>query len=794
MTKNILKRILSVTMAAALILSISACGKKKEDELQQKTDTKEMVYEGTELALEGVEGDVSSFFIQNEKLYILTAKKTVKEGNSAMDDEAEKDSDADKKQSTESAEEDKDKIESEKDSEKDNEGVPEKIGDETSGETTIARMYVADMDGSNVKEISVPEMEKNEYINTYFVDSYGNIIYLLNHYDQNLQKSSWYVVKTDKQGKEVMRGDVTGSLKLTEGNYISKVIQDDEGRIIIVADQTIYVLDENLKLFCEIKSDNHIDGGARTKDGTIICGYSNEDGAQIQVLDIEQKKWGKSYSLDLQYFRSPDWIIDGLEYDFYYKDDSGIYGYDMRTEKGTKLMDYFASDFEPDKIFNIIPLGKDKFLGRISENDKTKLIVYLKADSSSIADKQIITLGAMYMDDFIKTAVIMFNRENKEYRIEIKDFSEEEEPWAKMNMDILAGNVPDIICLNNLPSDQYAAKGILEDLTPYFDKDPEINTSDILTSVLEAAKIDDKLYYVFPSFNVCTVIGSTKEVGTESGWTFEDLKALLDEKGGNTRPFFSEGKSEMLFSFLTNGISDFVDWQTGSCTFDSQEFKEILELCNRGKDDEEKGYGEDGPSLPSLIKEEKVLFAEGPVTLEKIQFYKKIFNGNITFIGYPNKEKEGSYFTFSHCLGIYSKSKVKEGAWEFLRMFMTKEYQSQNDLILDMPARKDCFDMIMKEKTTTKTYTDEFGREIHPVESSWEYDGFEVEIKPSTPEEAAQFKELINNTKRIGGNDSDIIIKIIAEEAEAYFKGDKSLDDVANVIQNRVKTYVNESR
>lgn len=144
-------------------------------------------------------------------------------------------------------------------------------------------------------------------------------------------------------------------------------------------------------------------------------------------------------------------------------------------------------------------------------------------------------------------------------------------------------------------------------------------------------------------------------------------------------------------------------------------------------------------------------------------------------------------------LGIYLKSKMKDGAWEFLRTFMTKEYQSQSDIYLNIPTRKDCLDMMIKEKMTTEVYTDEFGREIKPLKSSWEYDGFEIEIRPSTQEEVALYKELINNTKRIEGNDSEIILKIISEEATAYFKVDKSVDDAARVIQSRVETYVNES-
>ncbi len=42
------------------------------------------------------------------------------------------------------------------------------------------------------------------------------------------------------------------------------------------------------------------------------------------------------------------------------------------------------------------------------------------------------------------------------------------------------------------------------------------------------------------------------------------------------------------------------------------------------------------------------------------------------------------------------------------------------------------------------------------------------------------------------GNDE--ITNIITEEAEAFFKGQKSVADVAGVIQSRVQVYVNENR
>ena len=66
-------------------------------------------------------------------------------------------------------------------------------------------------------------------------------------------------------------------------------------------------------------------------------------------------------------------------------------------------------------------------------------------------------------------------------------------------------------------------------------------------------------------------------------------------------------------------------------------------------------------------------------------------------------------------------------------------------------------------------------------------------IKPSTQEEVDMYMDLIDNTKKVGGW-NQAILDIIIEESKAYFSGDKNVDETADIIQNRVKTYVNENR
>ncbi len=819
MNRGILKKSIAFVMTAAMIFSMAGCGKKDggSSKKEKKEDTKEMVFSGTDLALEGVKGDIGTFSVQGDKIYFNTYEWVEEEGSkedSDQEDASEEDSSEDN-DTTESGEneltteaettnepseeepteETSEGESTEEGSEEDDASTEEDLEEEIDG-TSVTRMYSMNLDGSDIKEIPLPEFSENEYISYTLAGTDNTLMLVLNSWNEKTQKTSYVVLKIDAEGKEIFKEDITDLLKLGQEAWISKVLLDDKGRLITITDQKVIVLDETCtKVFCEVKSDNYIEGGAKTKDGKVVCGASDENGAKVQVLDIENKKWGESIKLDLQYFPSSDSLMDGVEYDFYYKDNSGIYGYDIAGKKSTKVMDYLASDVNSDSSYNIVPIAKDQMLGSTWADEGNKFVLYNKVDPSTIANKKTITFGAMWMDDGVKNAAIEFNKTNQEYRIEFKDYSNEEDPETKMNADIIAGNVPDIISLDNIAIDQYVAKGLLEDLTPYMEKDSEVKPDVFIPSVAEAMKINDKFYFVSPGFGISTMIARTKDVGDKSGWTFDELKALLEEKGDSARPFYTENKSEMLYSFLSAGINDFIDWTTGECSFDGQDFKSILEICNEGKN-EETEYNEDAPSQPTLIREGKVLFNDGWIDAESVELYEKMFGDDITFIGYPNKDKEGSYFNFNTTMGVYSKSDVKEGAWEFIRSFMTKEYQGKQvgkGMMSGNPTRQDCFDMMMKAKTTTEEYTDEFGQKIMPLDSSWGWDDLEVKIVPLTDKEAQLYKDLVNNTKKSGGY-NNALMEIITEEAKAYFAGEKSLDETADIIQNRIKTYVNENR
>ena len=73
-------------------------------------------------------------------------------------------------------------------------------------------------------------------------------------------------------------------------------------------------------------------------------------------------------------------------------------------------------------------------------------------------------------------------------------------------------------------------------------------------------------------------------------------------------------------------------------------------------------------------------------------------------------------------------------------------------------------------------------------------DGWSYTYHTATREEAELILSLLANARPIFLNNENEIRMIIAEEAASFYNGQKTVDEVAEIIQNRVNLYVNENR
>uniref|UniRef100_UPI003FEF48AC hypothetical protein n=1 Tax=Roseburia sp. TaxID=2049040 RepID=UPI003FEF48AC len=120
-----------------------------------------------------------------------------------------------------------------------------------------------------------------------------------------------------------------------------------------------------------------------------------------------------------------------------------------------------------------------------------------------------------------------------------------------------------------------------------------------------------------------------------------------------------------------------------------------------------------------------------------------------------------------NCCAIYAGSDKKEGAWEFLKLLLEDTYQKRTTgFNVGFPIRKSMLKELAEEAQETEITIN--NTNTHITES-------ELQI----------INEVLNQQKVVRDYVNQELLKIIEEEAQAYFYGDRSASETAHAIQNR---------
>ena len=139
-----------------------------------------------------------------------------------------------------------------------------------------------------------------------------------------------------------------------------------------------------------------------------------------------------------------------------------------------------------------------------------------------------------------------------------------------------------------------------------------------------------------------------------------------------------------------------------------------------------------------------------------------------------------------YTFAINANSSHIEGAWEFLAYMMSEEVQRTLQNPMAATNRAVCIETLEREVQWLKKGNikeDGYGRrwssEDITDDKVAEYISMRDRAEPGDDEEDRRMKP---------------IWQIIWEESEAYFVGDKSIEEVADIINNRVQLYLDENR
>ena len=251
-------------------------------------------------------------------------------------------------------------------------------------------------------------------------------------------------------------------------------------------------------------------------------------------------------------------------------------------------------------------------------------------------------IGMIYSNSNLSSKIVEFNKNNDKYRVTIKTYMDEnnwseksfEDAIANLTNDILSGNSPDILDLGGLDIENLANKGVLEDLAPFLEKSTVLNKNDFFESILKAATFHGKIVYIPSSFTLETIAAKSSLVGDKMGWTMEDVVRLKNQYPNSELIEYATKKDIMQIMLMMNKDS-FIDEETGTCHFDSKEFKDLLVFANAFP--KEYDYNEERPVTPYLLADNRLLLSMTSIySFEEIQSTLSFFGDeDVTFIGFP---------------------------------------------------------------------------------------------------------------------------------------------------------------
>lgn len=597
--------------------------------------------------------------------------------------------------------------------------------------------------------------------------------------------------------------------------YISDMQMDGAGRFYCTQDQTIFILDAEGKPIGKIQGEDWFDQLLAMDDGSVAAVYWGGEGEQLAVIDPDKAALGEGVKVPSSIYNRAQNLAGA--YDICYTDGSNLMGYSFAEEKAEKILNWVNCDVDNSNTRNtfILPDGRIATMEYEWDKDYThcdaRLVLLSKVPASSVPQKTVLTFATQDLDYQTRSAIINFNRKNDTYRIELRDYSEynSEDDWSagltKLLTEIMAGNVPDILDLNGLPVEKLAAQGLLADLYPLLDGDAELSRDSIFPNILEALDQDGHLYRTASGFEVITVVGARSVVGPGPGWTLADFKKALAGMPEGCQPFSEyTTRNSILNQMLSMAMGELVDWETGKCYFDSPVFRDILEFAAQFPEtyewDEERVWTEEDDEPNRIAAGRQMLQTVYLEDFNTIQMYNAMFGGEASFIGFPVSEGVGSALQISEGgYAVSAKCAEPDAAWQFVRTAFTEDYQIERGW--GFPTNKKAFDARLKEAMTPEYekdasgnfILDENGQKKEISRGGWGWGSMEVEFYALTQAEADQIMGIIRSTTRVIDSD-DELMNIILEDTQAYFAGQKSLDDVVRQLQSKMNIYINEQR
>ena len=678
-------------------------------------------------------------------------------------------------------------------------------GETENNTQSICRYSITDGELIRIS-IDWPMEGKNREISAYFFDQDYSVWLIVNVYSADYSQLQRYLCKFDPEGKSIISREITE--QLGRGIAINSLAIDGQGQIYVFSVEAgilLYTGDGSYhgSIAYDFSENVQVKGTVNGEDNKFYVCISkgeNSDHCTLMEVDFERKQLIEF----IEDFPNINGLCAGKgsgvdsagQYDLLLYDDVLVYRYDFSTHKTEELLIWADSDVNGYFVKSFGILGDGRYYCMVDDwkNDDRSVVLLGRTRAEEAPQRINMVLAAVNGGSDLAAMAVRFNRNNHQYHLTVQNY----DSLTDLYNAILAKKAVDIIDLSGVDLESLFRQGVFEDLTPYLEQSKAFGPSDFLDGILDVYTFDGTLVGIPESFTMRTVVGDRMWLGNNTGLTLDGLLTAA-ERNPDALPFGEITKEEMMQYVMIFNEDAFIDWDTGECHFDSEAFRAILELVNRFPDSA--GNEQEEASLPSKIQNGEVLFAIAEIKrLTAFQLYEGMFGENAACIGFPTTDGKGGTLLFAdNIFGIVSTSENKSGAWEFIESVLEQknvdDMEAEDIYILyrvpdRFPTLKKIMNVIIEYKMEDDRAWADKGNRFTTVyyDDGWTFTYHEV-----TWDEINEILDLLKEAKASFSVEDNQVIKIINEEAFAYYSGQKQVEDVISVIQTRIQLYVNEN-
>ena len=524
--------------------------------------------------------------------------------------------------------------------------------------------------------------------------------------------------------------------------------------------------------------------------------------------------------------------VDGKDYDWidfdrvrntlvnkdgraYFATSAGISTIDMKNKKIEEVFNYNACPMNKVRLLStemidcsdkeIVLLGNSiSFSMEKGFTPDFEIYVITKASGNPHAGKTVLELYSTYgVEETIAEAITRFNETNKSFFVEVTDRyefdsvktylsadSKDDEALDslqtslslndKLAMDIMNGTGPDIL-INTGDMGRLYHSNYLVDLSKYF---ADLDQEKYFTNIIEAAKTDGKLYQLPIRFDIEGIHTDSKYAGASGmGFTTKEYEDFL--YGPLNGYDLNQTGQAFYFATLFNAMSDrFI--VNGKADFSGPEFAEIAEfvknnvhekaLSNDAEMSDERSWQND--RIARLISYTSIIsYFEGVNDLQ----------GADSFLGIPSSDGRGPMASCRISASVSAQAVNTNACIDFVKILLSDEIQydmsKTGAFSLSREAYRKAGSIILDycngpRGSMAFQKTDITGKQI-------------TRTTDFTKDDLDNLEKIISSCTHFNSADASINM-ILIEEMPAYFLGQKDLDSVVKIAQDRAQKVLDE--